>query len=85
MGVAMGVETLKNIASTFMKAFSGFSGASEILAWIGVAILLLLAAIYGAIAFWKGLRAIAYMKVRHFVFMLVGIAVSFILIAAILP
>ncbi len=76
---------LNEIASAFVRAFTGLSSASHVLAWIGIGILLAIAIGYLVVGIVRAFRMLAYMKVKQFIAMMAIVGVVFILIAVVLP
>ncbi len=81
----MGIELVKNFVNWVGSSISSLHGVSLILAWIGIGILLFLGAVYGGVALYRAVRAIAYMPIKKFVAMLALTGVALILIAIAIP
>ncbi|NPA97632.1 MAG: hypothetical protein GXO32_08535 [Crenarchaeota archaeon] len=81
----MGLEVVEGFINWIRGSLASLHGISPVLAWVGIAILLFLGAVYGGMALYRAIKAIAYMPVRKFVAMLALTGVALIVLAIVIP
>jgi hypothetical protein len=83
--INMGVEALVEVLNHFSAILGNSSGATKILAWVGIALVTIVVIYYVAIGFIKLLKVFWRMNVKYLGLVLFMLGVVFIAISLILP